>query len=49
MASLADRLKAFSRTPQGQKVVARAQRELAKPANQQRLRQLSERLRGRRR
>lgn len=47
MATLADRLKALARTPRGQRVIAQAQRELAKPANQQRLRKLSERLRAR--
>jgi hypothetical protein len=47
MASLSNRLKALARSPQGQKLVARAERELAKPENQARLRKLTNRLRSR--
>lgn len=47
MASIVDRLKAFARTPKGQQAIAKAQRELSKPGNQQKLRKLTERLRGR--
>lgn len=48
MASIINRLMAFARTPKGQRVIAQAQRELSKPSNQQRLRKLSSRLKGRR-
>jgi hypothetical protein len=47
MASLANRIKALARSPQGKRVIARAERELSKPANQEKLRRLSERLRSR--
>lgn len=48
MASILNRLRAFARTPKGQRLVAQAQRELSKPSNQQKLRKLSSRLKGRR-
>ncbi|WP_170323618.1 hypothetical protein [Cryptosporangium phraense] len=48
MASIMNRLRAFARSPQGQRLAARAQQELSKPSNQQKLRKLSSRLKGRR-
>ena len=46
--SLAQRVGMFLRSPQGQRLIAHGRRELAKPANQQRLRRLLSRLSGRR-
>ncbi|SHM43385.1 hypothetical protein [Cryptosporangium aurantiacum] len=46
MASIINKLKSFARTPQGQKLMNQAQRELSKPGNQQKLRKLTDRLRG---
>ncbi|MFY1693603.1 hypothetical protein [Plantactinospora sp. WMMB782] len=48
MASLVQRIRLFLRSPQGQRLVERGRRELAKPSNQQRMRQIAYRLRGRR-
>jgi hypothetical protein len=48
MASLAQRLRAFLASPKGQQLVQQGQRQLAKPQNQQRLRSLLGKLRGRR-
>ncbi|MCW3817561.1 hypothetical protein ONA91_24205 [Micromonospora sp. DR5-3] len=42
------RIVAFLRSPRGQQLVARGRRELAKPENQRRLRQLAARLSRRR-
>jgi hypothetical protein len=47
--SLMQRLSAFLRSPRGQQLVDRGRRELAKPENQARLRQLATRLKSRRR
>lgn len=46
--SLVQRLSMFLRSPQGQRLIQQGRRELAKPANQQRLRRLLTRLSGRR-
>ncbi|GAA3384391.1 hypothetical protein [Cryptosporangium minutisporangium] len=46
MASIINKLMAFARSPKGQQTIARAQRELGKPGNQDKLRKLSGRLRG---
>jgi hypothetical protein len=48
MATLQQRLRAFLNSPQGKRVIAQGQRELAKPENQRRLRQLIARFRSRR-
>lgn len=48
MASMAQRIKAFLNSTRGRQLVDRGRTELAKPSNQQRLRQLVARL-GRRR
>jgi len=49
MATLAQRLQRFLRTPQGQRVIDQGRRQLAKPENQARLRRALARLQGRRR
>lgn len=49
MASLAQRLRTFLQSPQGQRVVEQGRRQLAKPENQRRLRGLFTRLQGKRR
>jgi hypothetical protein len=49
MARIVDRIQRFLRTPAGRSAVQRAQRELAKPQTQQKLRGLLTRLSGRRR
>jgi hypothetical protein len=48
MASLAQRLRTFLARPKGQRLINQGQRQLAKPENQQKLRSLLARLRGRR-
>ncbi|WP_203901427.1 hypothetical protein [Virgisporangium aliadipatigenens] len=48
MASLVQRLKNFLNSPRGRQVIDRGRRELAKPANQDRLRRLAARTKGRR-
>jgi hypothetical protein len=48
MASPAQRLRTFLASPKGQHLIAQGQRQLAKPENQQRLRSLLGKLRGRR-
>ncbi|MEE6259123.1 hypothetical protein [Plantactinospora sonchi] len=48
MASLMHRIQMFLRSPQGRQFIARGQREMAKPANRQRLQRIVGRLRGRR-
>ncbi|MFY1671888.1 hypothetical protein ACN27G_18240 [Plantactinospora sp. WMMB334] len=48
MASLVQRIRMFLSSPQGRRLVERGRRELAKPANQHRMRQVVARLRGRR-
>ncbi|PSK65205.1 hypothetical protein B0E53_02835 [Micromonospora sp. MH33] len=47
--SLVQRLSAFLRSPRGQQLVDRGRRELAKPENQAKLKQLAARLSSRRR
>ncbi|WP_199736947.1 MULTISPECIES: hypothetical protein [Micromonospora] len=47
--SLMHRISTFLRSPRGQQLVERGRRELAKPENQQRLKQLATRLSSRRR
>ncbi|MFI2648327.1 hypothetical protein [Micromonospora fulviviridis] len=46
---LVQRLSAFLRSPRGQQLVDRGRRELAKPENQAKLKQLAARLSSRRR
>ncbi|MER7891428.1 hypothetical protein AB0C04_23355 [Micromonospora sp. NPDC048909] len=46
--SLLQRISTFLRSPKGQQLVARGRQELAKPANQQKLRGLAARLNKRR-
>jgi hypothetical protein len=48
MATLQQRLRAFLTSPKGKRVIAEGQRQLAKPENQRRLRQLIARFRSRR-
>jgi hypothetical protein len=48
MATLQQRLRAFLNSPQGRRLIAEGQRQLAKPENQRRLRQLITRFRSRR-
>jgi hypothetical protein len=48
MATLQQRIRAFLNSPQGKRLIAEGQRQLAKPENQRRLRQLVNRLRSRR-
>ncbi|HYN95427.1 MAG TPA: hypothetical protein VES42_16385 [Pilimelia sp.] len=45
--SITQRIRQFLSGPQGQRLVERGRRELAKPSTQQRLRQLATRLRRR--
>ncbi|RZU74623.1 hypothetical protein EV384_3098 [Micromonospora kangleipakensis] len=47
--SLVQRISAFLRSPRGQQLVDRGRRQLAKPENQRKLRQLAARLSSRRR
>ncbi|WP_262283711.1 hypothetical protein [Micromonospora sp. MA102] len=47
--ALVQRLTAFLRSPRGQQLVDRGRRELAKPENQAKLKQLATRLSSRRR
>jgi len=49
MATLVQRLRAFLSGPQGRRLIAEGQRQLAKPENQRKLRELLNRLRSRRR
>jgi hypothetical protein len=49
MASLGQKLRTFLNSPQGRRMISQGQRQLAKPENQRRLRQLMTRLRGGRR
>ncbi|MGS2619693.1 hypothetical protein ACVCAH_35210 [Micromonospora sp. LZ34] len=46
--ALMQRISAFLRSPKGQQLVERGRRELAKPANQQKLRGLAAKLQKRR-
>jgi hypothetical protein len=48
MPSMQQRLRAFLNSPQGRRMVEEGQRQLAKPENQRRIRQLLSRLRSRR-
>jgi hypothetical protein len=47
MPTIAQRIRAFLSGPQGRRIIAEGQRQLAKPENQRRLRQLMTRFRGR--
>ncbi|MBM0225135.1 MULTISPECIES: hypothetical protein [Micromonospora] len=47
--SLVQRISMFLRSPRGQQLVQRGRRELAKPENQRKLKQLASRLSSRRR
>ena len=49
MATLMQRLQKFLRSPQGQRLLQEGQRQLAKPENRARLRQLAIRIQSRRR
>jgi hypothetical protein len=49
MATLMQRLQMFLRSPQGQRIVQKGQRQLAKPENQERLRRLATKIQSRRR
>ena len=49
MPTLVQRLRTFLASPRGQRLIAEGQRQLAKPENQRRLRELVTRLRSRRR
>ncbi|HEY0002164.1 MAG TPA: hypothetical protein VGB74_17055 [Actinoplanes sp.] len=46
MTSLTQRVRSFLGSPKGKRLVAEGRRQLAKPENQQRLRQLLQKLRG---
>jgi hypothetical protein len=48
MATMQQRLRAFLSSPQGKRMIAEGQRQLAKPENQRKLRQLLARFRSRR-
>lgn len=48
MATIGQRIRMFLASPQGKQMIARGQQEIAKPANQQKLRSLLARFRGRR-
>jgi hypothetical protein len=48
MATLQQRIRAFLNSPQGKRLIAEGQRQLAKPENQRKLRQLIARFRSRR-
>jgi hypothetical protein len=47
MTTITDRIRAFLRSPQGQRLARQARDQLSKPDNQRRLRQLAQRLRRR--
>jgi hypothetical protein len=49
MATLQQRIRAFMNSPQGKRLIAEGQRQLAKPENQRRLREVVTRFRSRRR
>ncbi|WP_249999328.1 hypothetical protein [Actinoplanes sp. M2I2] len=49
MATLAQRVRAFLQGPQGRRLVDQGRRQLAKPENQRRLRDLFTKLQGKRR
>jgi hypothetical protein len=48
MATIIERIRAFLRSPQGQRLTRQARDQLRKPDNQRRLRQIAQRLRQRR-
>jgi hypothetical protein len=48
MATLMQRVRAFLNSPQGKRMIAEGQRQIAKPENQRRVRQLIARFRSRR-
>ncbi|GIF77380.1 hypothetical protein [Asanoa siamensis] len=47
MATIADRIRDFLRSPRGQRLVQQGRTQLQKPENQRRLQQLANRLRSR--
>ena len=47
MATLQQRIRAFLNSPQGKRLIAEGQRQIAKPENQRRLRDMITRLRSR--
>jgi hypothetical protein len=47
MATLQQRIRAFLNSPQGKRLIAEGQRQIAKPENQRRLRQVIARFRSR--
>ncbi|MEH0937011.1 hypothetical protein [Micromonospora psammae] len=49
MSALMQRISAFLRSPKGQQLVDRGRREMAKPENKTKLKQVADRLSGRRR
>jgi hypothetical protein len=49
MATIADRIRDFLRSPRGQRLVQQGRTQLNKPENQRRLQELANRLRSRRR
>ena len=49
MATITQRIQAFLRSPRGQQVISQGRRQLAKPENQQRLRGLFDKMKGKRR
>lgn len=48
MATLSQRIRAFLGSPQGKRIIAQGQRQLAKPENQRKLKSLLSRLQKRR-
>jgi hypothetical protein len=46
MASIINRIMAFARSPKGQQAISKAQREMQKPGNQEKIRKITGRLRG---
>ena len=46
MPSIINRIMAFARSPKGQQAIAKAQREMQKPGNQDKLRKITGRLKG---
>jgi hypothetical protein len=48
MASLSQRIRAFLTSPKGRQLIEKGQRQLGRPENQQKLRSLLNKLRGRR-
>ncbi|HEX8627572.1 MAG TPA: hypothetical protein VF755_05315 [Catenuloplanes sp.] len=48
MATLGQRIRTFLASPQGKRLITQGQQQLSKPSNQQKLRSVLARLRGRR-